>query len=196
VAAGAPLRIAAGLRSLAERSWAIGGEGFLSLTPVELDDELILIFNVRMPHQENLGMWYGYLEELMKRIVAKQGGCARRIIVGGYLPGSVISKEFQSFLKALDLKDTGAERGRCEAASDCYTGTPLNELFMVTSGNISPGYFDRILLHESALVSAARVTHNSPSPQTSSIATKYGMTKLWPTQRFGWSVSARLARCR
>lgn len=195
VAVGLPLKIAGAERPLQERLWTIGPDGFLSLTVVELDEQPIYVFSVQMPDQENLNTWYSYLEEIMKRIVQKDSVCLRRVVVAGYLPGGASSKEFASLLRSLEMKDTGVGHGKCEVASDCYTGTPLNELFMVTSGSVSPAQFDRILVHESAALNYSGVIYNAPASKESVLAAKFGMTKLWPTRRFGWTASVRFARC-
>jgi hypothetical protein len=173
--------------------WKIGNDGFLMASVLQVEGQPVLIFNVQMPLQ--LGqkyLWYTFLEERIAEWTKIAGTCRKRVIVAGYLPGDQDSKRFNDMTLRLELKD--ASTGFCQVASNCYTATSLNELFMATQGDEVPSQADRILLHQSAIVTAS-ARNLTESEADVRWGRDFGLTRVWPTQRFGWVVNARLARC-
>jgi hypothetical protein len=173
--------------------WKIGNDGFLMASVLQVEGQPVLVFNVQMPLQ--LGqkyLWYTFLEERIAEWTRIAGTCRKRVVVAGYLPGDQDSKRFNDMTQRLELKD--ASTGFCQVASNCYTATSLNEMFMATQGDEIPSQADRILLHQSALVSTSS-RNLTDSEADARWSREFGLTRVWATQRFGWVVSARLARC-
>jgi len=173
--------------------WLIGNDGFLMATIVEIDDQPVVVFNVQMPQQ--LGqkyLWYTFLEERIAEWLKIAKTCNKRVIVGGYLPGDQDSKRFNDMMVRIGLRDSSA--GFCEVASNCHTATPLNEMFLATVGDETPSQPDRVLVPQSASVLASG--RNLLENEAENRWTKdFGLTRMWPTQRFGWRAAVRLARC-
>lgn len=191
VAIGLPVQLAP--IELKSRSWAVGLDGYVSVSVLQLEGDPILLFNVEMPTTDrNLGLWYQFLEEKMIEVLKSSPQfCLERMVVAGVLPQG-FGTNSQGFIEKLELRDVS--EGMCEVASDCYTGTPLNELFMVTGGNQPPGQIDRIYVHQTAIVASSSVVFRNMESATRYGAT-YGLSRLWPSQRFGWGTSVRLAKC-
>ncbi len=191
VAIGLPVQLAP--IELKSRNWAVGLDGNVSVSVLRLENDPILLFNVEMPtNDRNLGLWYQFLEEKMIEVLKSSPQfCPERLVVAGVLPNGFGASGL-SFIEKLELRDVS--EGMCEIASDCFTGTPLNELFMATSGNQPPGHMDRIFVHQTAIVASSSVVFRNmeSAPRYGSV---YGLSRLWPSQRFGWGTSVRLAKC-
>ncbi len=173
--------------------WIMGTGGYLMAATVDYEDQPVAVFNVQMPPQnDNSYLWYSFVQERILDRLSQKHLCPKRVIVGGYLPGDEGAVRFASFLKKLSLKDTSA--GFCQIDSKCYTSTPTNDIFMATVGDESPTRTDRIFAHQTAYVysSARNFEDNDPSNR---YARDFGLSRIWPTQRFGWVANLRLARC-
>lgn len=192
VAAGLPLRISRESDEIA-KVWAIGIDGFLSVTLVEMDEQPIYVFNLEMPSgSETVDLWYRFVGERVREVLDKNPDCSDRVVIAGYIPGGPGWKAYQDMLRDLGLKD--ASLGYCEIASDCFTATPLNDIYMAAVGGKSPSQVDRILVNSNAVVLAGGRVFAEPIPQ-SRYAKKYGLNQSWPSQRFGWSTTLRLPHC-
>lgn len=175
-------------------AWVMGAGGYLQAATIEYEDQPVTFFNVQMPQTTSDDfLWYSFLQERIVERLARLKLCGKRVIVTGHLPGDEGAKRFADFLGTLQLKDAAA--GFCQIDSRCYTATPTNDIFMATVGDESPTRVDRVFLHRTALVysSARNFEDNDPNNR---YAREFGLSRLWPSQRFGWTTSVRLARCR
>jgi hypothetical protein len=174
-------------------TWVLGADGYMMAATVDYEGQPVSVFNVQMPHQRDSDfLWYGFVQEKIAERLRRRHLCPKRVVVAGHLPGDEGAKRFGEFVSSLQLKDAAA--GFCQIASRCYTATPTNDLFLATVGDESPTRVDRVFLHQSAIIysSARNFETNDPNNR---YAREFGLPRLWPTQRFGWAVSARLARC-
>jgi len=194
VAVSTPLRfsrleLADGEREL----WVMGNQGYLMVSTFDFEDQPVTVFNVQMPPQEdNNYLWYSFIQERIAERLEKFHHCPKRVIVAGLLPGDEGAKRFNDFVASTGLKDVSA--GYCQTASRCFTSTPTNDIFMATIGDETPSRNDRIFVHQSAFIySSTRDFDGSDS--NSRYAREFGLTRLWPAQRFGWATTVRLARC-
>lgn len=176
--------------------WQLGLDGYLSMTTLSLENEPIFIFNLQMPSSsENQEKIFKFVRDKVKQTVSTYPSCMERVIIAGFIPSfSFINPTFKSFKEELRFKD--ASDGFCQIESDCYTGTTLNDIFMASYDDQAPAQMDRIFVHRSTVVSVSRIILAQPKEIISSFKKEYGLTKLWPSHRFGWGASIRLARCR
>ena len=58
----------------------------------------------------------------------------------------------------------------------------------------APAKLDYVLVPRYGRLGKARVILNQPEPK-SDFAKAYGLEKLWPTERFGWSTQMQLLQC-
>jgi len=180
---------------LRPETWVMGKDGYLMATSIDYEDQPVTVFDVQMPAagSDNSYLWYSFVQERILDKLKKQKRCAKRLVVGGYLPGDENARRFAEFVGSLQLKDVSS--GFCQIASRCYTATPTNDMFMATVGDESPTRTDRIFVHQSAFIyTSARNFEESDA--SNHYARDFGLTRLWPTQRFGWVAQVRLARCR
>jgi hypothetical protein len=173
--------------------WGIGADGYLTATVVEHETQPVVIFNVEMPSKIGRKfLWYTFIEERISEFMKQGGYCNERLIIAGYLPADQGAVRFQNFLKDLSLRDSGI--GFCAVAGSCFTGTPTNELFVLTNPDEPGAQFDRILVNaQSMVLSASR--NIVASEQASAYSRQYGLARLWAVQRFGWHATVRLPRC-
>lgn len=178
-----------------QRYWSLGkGLGHVTLFILELDQRQIPVFNVEA-HPGTAAdhdLVFASLTKIIRDAVLRDHYCPKRIIIAGRMPASYTSQALANFYDALQIKDVSA--GFCELASDCYTASPINEIYMKTSNGQVPSQMDRILVHRSAFVQSAATVLNVPEDDDSFVST-YGMSKVWPTERFGWYSNVRLQRC-
>jgi hypothetical protein len=187
-----PLKLS--LRDESQRYvWGVGADGYLTATVVENEGEPIVIFNVEMPSKIGRKfLWYTFIEERISEFMKQGNYCKERLIIAGYLPADQGAIRFQNFLKDLSLRDSGI--GFCAVAGSCFTGTPTNELFVLTNPDEPGAQFDRILVNaQSMVLSASR--NIVATEQASPYARQYGLARLWAVQRFGWHATVRLPRC-
>lgn len=173
--------------------WIMGSGGYLMAATMDYEDQPIAVFDVQMPPQtDNSYLWYSFIQERILDRLKQKHLCPKRVIVGGYLPGDEGAVRFGTFMKTVGLKDASA--GFCQIDSKCYTSTPTNDLFMATVGDESPTRTDRIFVHQSAYVYSSSRNFEDSDP-SNRYARDFGLTRIWPTQRFGWIANLRLARC-
>lgn len=176
-----------------KETWMLGLKGYASAQTLEFEDQPLTLFNVQMPAKDNgSSIWYSFLQERIAEKIKHDHLCAKRLIVAGFLPGDEKSRQMSTFLQKLQLKDVAT--GFCQLANNCYTATPTNELFVATVGDEAPSRTDKILLHRSAYVYASARSFEEADP-SSRYAREFGLTRLWPTERFGWFAQVRLSRC-
>jgi len=174
-------------------SWQIGTDGFLTATTLEIEGEPVAVFNVQMP--ASIGqkyLWYTFVEDQVVSRLKRLGICRNRVIIAGYMPADQDSKRFADFMRRLQLRDSSV--GFCQIASKCHTATSVNEIFMATVGDETPAQMDRVLVHQSAVVYSSARNFDNSDPNNR-YAKGFGISRLWPTQRFGWATQIRLAKC-
>lgn len=173
--------------------WIMGTGGYLMAATVDYEDQPVAVFNVQMPPQtDNSYLWYSFVQERILDRLAQKKICPKRVLVGGYLPGDEGAVRFATFLKKLNLKDTSS--GFCQIDSKCYTSTPTNDIFMATVGDEAPTRTDRLFAHQSSYVYSSTRNFEDSDPNNR-YAREFGLTRIWPTQRFGWVANLRMARC-
>ncbi len=174
-------------------TWTMGGGGFLMTATLDFESQPVVVFNVQMPPANAGGyVWYTFVQERILAKMRKEQICPKRLVVGGYLPGDETNKRFAEFVKTLQLRDSSA--GFCQVAARCFTATPINDIFMATIGEEAPARVDKIFVHSSAnIFSSGRFFEDSDA--TDHYIREFGISKLWPTQRFGWKTQLRMARC-
>jgi endonuclease/exonuclease/phosphatase family metal-dependent hydrolase len=192
VAVGLPLKIDRPATLSRREFWELGDDGFLVATEIDFEGRPLIIFNVQMPSAEvNRDIWYTFIGDRIHERLLEVKICSRRLVISGYLPGSLDSQRYRALRDRFELKDTS--EGFCEQEGTCYTATPINEIFMGTVGDQRPARNDRILVHQDAFVRAVGV--NFDKSVESEEAKSYGIEKLWPTQRFGWYATLRFPAC-
>lgn len=194
VAASLPIRLEEDLKTR-QNTITIGKAGYAALFSFKLEDQAFLVVNVEMPDDDNnadIEKNYAQLEDYVKEALDQFDICEDRLIIAGYLPSSQISQSFETFLTALGLQDSA--EGYCELATDCETSSRANDLLNVTDPALSGAHSDRVLVPDSALVYSSQIAFNEVFQDTSEFK-KFGIDKLWPTRRFGWSTTLRLKAC-
>ena len=171
---------------------SFGNDGYLLAATVEYEGQPLTVLNVHLVQSNMRDHWFEIIKEHAFERMKRYRSCTKRLIVGGYIPGDSSAQDYKTFLDKLELRD--AATGFCQIESNCFTATPINELFMVTIGDESPTRVDRIFTHRSTYISASFRNFDQPEPE-SGYTYDFGMSKLWATQRFGWFSSLRLARC-
>jgi len=173
--------------------WILGIGGYLMVSSINIEDQPVLAFNVKMPVQtDNEYIWYSFIQERIAEKLASRRHCYKRVVVAGLLPGDEGAMRYAEFLRNLQLKDVSS--GFCQISSRCYTATPTNDIYMASVGDESPSRVDKIFLHQSALIytSSRNFTDSDPNNRYSR---DFGLTRLFASQRFGWVSQARFARC-
>jgi hypothetical protein len=173
--------------------WILGTGGYLMASTINIEDQPVLAFNVKMPVQtDNEYIWYSFIQERIAERLAASRHCYKRVVVAGLLPGDEGAIRYAEFMRNLQMKDVSA--GFCQISSKCYTATPTNDIYMASVGDESPSRVDKIFLHQSALIytSSRNFTDSDPNNRYSR---DFGLTRLFASQRFGWVAQARFARC-
>jgi hypothetical protein len=173
--------------------WILGTGGYLMASTINIEDQPVLAFNVKMPVQtDNEYIWYSFIQERIAERLAASRHCYKRVVVAGLLPGDEGAMRYAEFMRNLQMKDVSA--GFCQISSKCYTATPTNDIYMASVGDESPSRVDKIFLHQSALIytSSRNFTDSDPNNRYSR---DFGLTRLFASQRFGWVAQARFARC-
>ena len=174
-------------------SWAMGSGGYLMAATLDYDEQPVLVFNVQMPpHNGDDQLWYSFVQERIRERIQTTNLCMKRVIVNGYLPGDEGARRYGEFLRTMQLRDSA--QGFCQIAGQCYTATPTNDIFVATVGDENPTRTDKVFVHQSALVYSSRRDFEESDP-SNRYARDFGLSRLWPTQRFGWLASVRLAHC-
>lgn len=173
--------------------WVLGNGGYLMTSTVNVEDQPVVVFNVKMPVQSDTGyIWYSFIQErIMERLAARRH-CFKRVVVGGMLPGDEGAQRYAEFMRSLQLRD--ASTGYCQISNKCYTATPTNDIYMASVGDETPSRIDKVFLHQSAVIYTS--TRNfADSDPNNRYARDFGLTRLFPSQRFGWVTQARFGRC-
>ncbi|MFW7380310.1 MAG: hypothetical protein ACOH5I_15975 [Oligoflexus sp.] len=190
VAASLPLRID---RAYQSSTAPLGRNGFVSYTLLDLEGEPILVANVQMPSDSvQIDSWYEVLLTLTSSQLEEVAACSQRLIIAGYLPGNASWPAYQDLLNSLELKDSSL--GFCELAGECVTADTNNELYLLTADADAGSRVDRILVHRSSLVLSSQRSMME-TLDASRYANRYQLLKLWPTRRFAWMTTLRMARC-
>lgn len=171
----------------------LGVDGGYSFFALELENKPILLVNVQMPSAgEGTDRWYEILLDEIRRHMQEVNICPERLLLAGRLPGTATWNNYQKLLADLQLEDTAV--GFCEIEKDCLTASPENEIFAKTSPGRSGSRVDRILVHRSARVTAARRVFDQPQGRAR-YASSYSLDNNWATRRFGWMSTVNLAAC-
>jgi hypothetical protein len=173
--------------------WVLGTGGYLMASTVNIEDQPVVVFNVKMPVQVDTGyIWYSFIQERIWERLAARKHCFKRVVVAGLLPGDEGAQRYADFVRGLQLRDVSA--GFCQISNKCYTATPTNDIYMASVGDESPSRVDKIFLHQSALIYTSSRNFSDSDPNNR-YARDFGLTRLYPSQRFGWVTQARFARC-
>ena len=173
--------------------WQLGSDGAMALFEVVMDHDPILVVNVLMPSQkEESNLWYSFLEERIAERLKSGQACPERVVIAGMMPVDQDSKRINDFMSHLELKDTST--GFCQNIERCETATSANGLYLVTRGDEKRGQIDRIFVHKMTQVNASTVVFNQ-SVDRSRYHESYGLSKIWPAQRYGWSSLVHLPKC-
>ncbi|MBC7659612.1 MAG: hypothetical protein H7249_07880 [Chitinophagaceae bacterium] len=191
-AVGLPVKLVA--RDMALKSvWPIGVDGAMSYSLLELDQFPILVVNLQMPEAtQKADAWYGFVRSELRGLLKSTGVCQQRMIVSGHIPGSSIWKGYSEFVSEFNLKDTST--GFCEAASDCLTTSPQNDLFAAINNGQGASHSERILVPLETIILSSGTAMNKMH-STSVNGPAYGVHRLWASPSFGWIAGLRLARC-
>ena len=177
-----------------EKLCKLGSGGGIYASSVESEGSGIYLFDVNVSKEtENSSELFSVLQDCIISYLKEVHGCPKRVIIAGFLPVQEKGKEFNHFLSYLQLKDAAVEF--CSTPSQCHTATSLNEIFLATSGDITPNRYDRILVHDSAYVYSSTRNFDVGSDRDPEGAKRFGLTKFWPTERFGWLASIRFSKC-
>lgn len=193
VAATKPLQFAE-FQSDQRQMWNIGTDGYLTLDVLQGSEQPIVIFNVQMPSKIGKKfLWYSFVEERISDFITKGKYCAKRLIVGGFLPADQSATRFDRFLSTLNLKDTS--QGICQIIADCHTATLQNEIYLADQSEDAPvGVTDRILISKDATVYSA--SRNLANVETNdSLAKQFKLQRMWASHRFGWQATIKLPTC-
>lgn len=176
-----------------QNKWLMGESGFLQHSIVIYENQAIDIFNLQFDiSSKNQDYWLDFLDSRIKARSLDPDFCEKRIIIGGHIPVSDLSENFQKLIVRYDLKDSAS--GYCTEENRCYTATPTNDVFLATVGDESPSRVDRIYINQSSFVYSSRRNFENLDNNDEYIK-GFGIEALWPSQRFGWGVQLRLPRC-
>ncbi len=170
-----------------------GVDGHMLYLPIDVDGSPVIVFDIQMPSKlDQSGLWYSLIEERINEAVREFNSCIERVIVAGYLPFEQESRRFKDFLTSLRLKDSGS--GFCQSADRCNTASPQNGIFLATRGDESASQVDRVMTHESSIVYGAGANF-SRTVESSDYNNSYGISRIWPSQRYGWVARIRVPNC-
>lgn len=192
VAVGLPVKLVR-QEEIIKKSWPISVEGSMSYSLLELDGSPILLVNLQMPETiQKADAWYQSVTQEIKMLQEQVKVCSQRLIVAGHIPGSGIWPGYSQFIADLGLRDTAS--GFCEAASDCLTTSPQNDLFAAIGGGASGSHSERILVHQEVIVFSSGISMQKIRP-ISVNGPQYGIHRLWASPRFAWESELRLPKC-
>lgn len=192
VAVGLPVKLAQG-DSAGQKAWPIGMDGGMSYALLELDRKQILLINLSMPQNaQKVDHWYQFTRTETRELLKRFDLCPERLVVSGYIPGSLAWSAYLEFINEFELKDTST--GYCEAASDCLTSSNQNDIFMGTASGQTPSHSERIMVHKDTIVTRSIMVMNKMKEKTV-YGGAYGLQRLWASRVFGWLADVRLAQC-
>lgn len=171
----------------------LGKDGYLMLVSVDYEDQPITVLNVHLPYKADGIDWIPFIQERALDRLERLHYCPKRVVLAGYLPGDSAGRSYANLLNTLQLRDTA--EGFCKIESTCFTATPVNDIFVATVGDESPARVDKILVNRNSFIITSGRILDKASNQNYNL-TEFGLSKLWPAQRFGWHTSLRFPRCR
>lgn len=193
VAVGVPVTLSQSYQK--ESLWPIGETGFVTLTVAEFEDGPVLILNVDPGQnwQSDTSQTLQVIDRIIPSILQSSPRfCPERLVIAGGMTMDGGAAARSKMLEKWQLMD--ASDGYCELASDCFTATPQNELFMLAMGNVTPLQADRILVHRTAVISSSAPVFTQPV-EAGRYARQYGLNKSWAAPRYGWGANVRFAKC-
>lgn len=172
----------------------LGNSGGVFAAEVIFEKSSIAVFNIDFFAMNMIDdQTFDQLKECMLTFLKDIKGCSKRIVVGGHIAVNERLPGYNEFLKQFQLKDVAVEF--CSIQSQCYTATPMNEIFLATSGDIPPARADRIFVHDSTYVYFSGRNFDTSLDKVTKHTKNLGFSRLWPTERFGWLASVRFAKC-
>jgi hypothetical protein len=175
--------------------WSKGDIDAISLLLMH-ENHPTLLFNISMASYSD-AMPYD-IEELATMIQNKADAnsiCPERVIVAGtFLEESYASSIYiKKFLNDLQLLDTTQS---CNNINSCQTSSSINDIYDATlERNGKTQKNDKILISKHALIYSSYRVFDKGVSANKKYSSKFGLAKLWPSQRFGWSASFRLPVC-
>ena len=192
IAVGLPLQLVT-LPSNYQRIWEFEGGGRLTLFLIEIEESEVAIFGLSGPSDASkTNLYLKNASLVMEKTVAKYRLCPLRMAVYGYLKLPADKSDYSRFLTRFRLKNISD--GFCEIVSDCYTASPVNEIYMTTSGGGAPSQLDYILVPRASFVGSSLVIFKEPDIGNL-FGRAYGQEKFWATERFGWSTQVQFSKC-
>lgn len=192
IAAGLPVKPVA-LSEDVTRHWHIPGGGDISFFLLEMEGSKIPIFNVQMDSKAKSSLVATKtLEKVVRNTLRERKLCPFHLLIAGKIPLSFTSSGLSWLKQELQVRDIS--EGFCEVASDCYNATPVNDIFAHTSNRSLPMQLDRVFVHRSATVISSSVELNEPIDDPM-LSKQYGISQLWPLERFAWYSSLRFEQC-
>ena len=165
----------------------------MSYTLLELDGKPIVLVNLQMPDtSQKADVWYDFVRGEIRELLKVLSMCPQRLILAGYIPGSSIWAGYSELLQEFNLKDTTT--GFCEAASDCLTTSPQNDLFAAINRGQAASHSERILVHADTIIFSSGTAMSKMRPMSEN-GPQYGVHRLWASPKFGWESELRLASC-
>lgn len=173
--------------------WPLGRSGYLALTLLENERQVISLFNVIIPETENDNTnWYQLIYEKIQEHFQTSEYCLNRIIVAGYLPIDVGGEQFAQFIQKLNLQETAEES--CGLDEECQTRSPGNAFGTLVNPYAESGRYDRILVSDEALVLSSKRSFDN-TINASDYPKRWGLDKIWPSVRYGWSAEVKFPKC-
>jgi hypothetical protein len=171
--------------------WKVKNQTYLSSHILISNKNPILIFNLNVKEDDSdYSAVYNEVLPLMQAEIQRTGICNNRVLLAGRLPGTS-SEGFVALKRTLSLKDTSV--GFCELEYQCFTATPLNGIFKSAISSSEQRQLDWIFVHEETIISDSKVAFTDY--KKSSRYSTYGLSGIWPSMRFGWQTTVRLAKC-
>lgn len=167
------------------------GESKVTHNVLAFENEPITIFNIEIKRvTENL---FAEIAQYIFDLVNKKELCLERVLIGGYFGETSPRKIIDAFQKYFPIKNVST--GFCEIEIKCYTSTPFNELFLVTT-NINSSYqSDYFFTHNKTIIFTSNIVFEKGS-SIKDLDNKYGMSKFWGSRTFGLETGVKLKKCR
>lgn len=173
--------------------WLLGSDGYLMLAVANFDWQPLVIANVELPSEiATSPHWYTFIQQRVMDFMSRRGVCPSRLVMAGQLPATGESPQLNAMMDTLRLKDSSL--GFCQVAARCHTATPQNETFMASVADQSGIQADRVYVSTDTIVFQSQRAMDKGTAD-SAVAKNFGMSTLFPTQRFGWITEIKLARC-
>ena len=167
-------------------------EGFVMQILLQHENQDFVVFNVQMSEKSDKKISFAELSKLIGSALTEQGLCKKRIVLAGSFLGSGADPDYLTFLKEWDLKDSALF---CDVVTKCYTQTPENKIFSKTHGEVYPQRTNRIITHQDSIIHSSQRTLNQPQRDPHEVGKPFGLSELWPTEKYGWSTHLTLPRC-